>query len=86
MKKYRESTYNQMQEAMSFLDSLPIDNPNNALWWCLHQIVWHLHLDRVMWILNNRDLITKIAQHKDLPPEDLMIEFRRSIQKLRPEL
>lgn len=80
---YRESTYNQIKEALEFLDSLPINNPDNTVWWCLHQIVWHLHLDRVAWIVDNKELITKIAQSKNLPPDGLMQEFNLSVRKLK---
>jgi hypothetical protein len=34
MSKYRESTFNQVKEATDFLDSLDIDNADNAIGWC----------------------------------------------------
>lgn len=81
MNKYRESTYNQIKEAADFLDSLDIDNPDNAIWWCLHQIVWHLHIDRIMWIVNNKELIKRIIICKNIPTDDLLIEFNKSVAR-----
>lgn len=34
MNKYRESPFNQMKEATDFLNSLDIDNADNAIAWC----------------------------------------------------
>lgn len=79
--RYRESTYNQLKESMDFLDSLPIDNPDNALWWCLHQVVWHNAIDRVRWILENKKLVVKIANQRSIPDPILLEEFRKSMEK-----
>jgi hypothetical protein len=82
---YRESTYNQLKESIEILDSLPIDNPDNAIWWCLHQVVWHLGIDRARWITGNKSLLTRIAQQKNIPDTKLLKEFRESILKLKPD-
>ena len=84
MNNYRESSFNQMKEAVEFLESLPIGNANNSIWWCLHQVVWHQHLDRVMWIVNNKKLIKKITGYSDIPPVELLNEFRESLKELKP--
>ena len=83
MDKYRESTYKQMQLAIDFMDSLPIDNADNALWWCLHQIVCHKGVDRVRWLLDNKEMVTEIAMHKNLPPENLKERFWQSVNDLK---
>lgn len=83
MEQYRESTYKQMKVAIEFMDSLPIDNPSNALWWCLHQVVWHKAVDRVRWLLENKELITEISGYQNLPPDDLREKFWDSVMELK---
>jgi hypothetical protein len=83
MEKYRESSYNQMKSAIEFLDSLPIDSADNALWWCLHQVVWHLGVDRVRWLLENKELVIEISNYKNLPPDNLREKFWESVYLLK---
>jgi hypothetical protein len=80
---YRESTYTDLKDAIEFMDSLPIDNPDNALWWCLHQVVWHKGVDRVQWILDNKDLVTRIARQKHKPDANLLDVFWKSVYLLK---
>jgi hypothetical protein len=81
--KYRESTYKQLQWAIEFMDRLPIDNADNALWHCLHQIVWHEGIDRILWISSNQELVKKLAQKSGLLEEDLRNEFLDSIRRFK---
>lgn len=83
MQPYRESTYKDMKIAVEFMDSLPIDDPSNALWWCLHQVVWHKEVDRVRWLLENKDLVAEIATHQNYPPDELRDKFWASLIKLK---
>jgi hypothetical protein len=57
-----ESTCGEMKWAQKFLDSLPIHNSGNALWTCLHIVVWHERIDRVMWLKNNKELAKKSSR------------------------
>ena len=83
MEQYRESTYKQMKTAIEFMDSLPIDDAGNALWWCLHKIVWHKAVDRVRWLLENKELVTDISGYQSIPPEELRERFWDSVEKLK---
>lgn len=83
MEKYRESSYNQMKDAIELMDSLPIDNPRNALWWCLHQVVWHEAVDRVRWLLENEELVKEISKYENLPPDNLREKFWKSVYLLK---
>jgi hypothetical protein len=83
MDLYRESTYNQMKKAIEFLDSLPIDNADNAIWWCLHQVVWHKGVDRVRWLLENKEFVKQVVQEINMPSKELMKQFWGSVNELK---
>ena len=86
--RYRESTYHTMPDAMSFIDSLEdIDSATHAIWYCLHQVVWHKGVDRVRWILENKELIREIAHCGDsiffLENKSLRNRFWDSVYELK---
>jgi hypothetical protein len=83
MEHYRESTYSQMKAAIAFMDRLPINNPGNSLWRCLHQVVWHKAVDRVRWLLENKELVEEIAGHTYHLPDDLKERFWDSVYELK---
>lgn len=85
MEYYRESTYNDLKAAIEFMDSLPINDPRNALWRCLHQIVWHKAVDRVRWLLENKEMVEEISGYQNLLPDDLSRRFWNSVYELKQQ-
>lgn len=83
VKMEKRNEYADMKKALLFLDSLPIDDMDNALWNCLHQVVWHKGVDRVRWLLENKELVQEIAGFKIVLPDDLKEKFWTSVYKLK---
>lgn len=62
-----------LKEVTAFLESLPIDPHQNALWDVLHLARWHLNIDWVKWVAENKELVTKIIAFNyisDIPAAD----------------
>ncbi len=74
-----------MKEALVFMESIPgIDNPLNPLRECLHMLVWHKAVDRVRWLLENKEMVMDIAECGKYPLEgDLHDRFCESVSKLK---
>jgi len=62
----------QMKDAYDYLMTLDIDSTDNSLWDILHIAIWHKGIDRVDWILSNKELIGELIQFESgLLPSDL---------------
>ncbi len=49
-----------LKEITAYLESLTLDPHRNALWDVLHQARWHLNIDWVRWLAENRKLVEEI--------------------------
>ncbi len=74
-----------MRKAIAYLENLPIDPNDNAVWDVLHQVIWHKGVDRVRWINENKELIERIIpfEHLYQMPENLFDEVVTSIRALK---
>jgi hypothetical protein len=63
----------QIKDAYDYLMSLEIPSVGNALWDYLHLMIWHQGIDRVDWILSNKELIQEIIKYewKTQVPEEI---------------
>ena len=71
-----------MKEAYDYLVSLDIDSVNNALWNYFHKLIWHYGIDRVGWILNNKELIEEIIKYDDSEkiPKEIEDKYWESVK------
>lgn len=79
------NSYYGLIKAKEFLDTLVIEDPTNALVWCMHQLIWHNNIDRVRWLLDNKELAIKISKYKDgvfLGDTVLKEQFWDSVEKI----
>ena len=74
-----------MKKADEFLNSLGVNIGESSLNSVIHQLVWHLGIDPVRWINENKDLVRKISHYQwdEILPEDVKKEITSSISSLR---
>ncbi len=74
-----------LKEITIYLESLPIDPNQNALWDILHQARWHLNIDWVRWIAENKDLLNTIIVYSDVTkiPEENYKLIKDSMQNYK---
>jgi len=72
----------QIKEAYDYLMTLEISSTENALWKFLHLLIWHKGIDRVDWILQNKQLIGEIIKYNynEKIPDHIVDRFWKSVQ------
>ena len=76
---------NLVKEVDEFLQGLEINPAHNALWYFLHNVIWHEGIDPVRWINENKNLVKEIAKHEYMSkaPDELIYEAKKSISRMK---
>jgi hypothetical protein len=76
---------NSLNEAINFLETLPVHEHINAIWDVLHQARWHKGIDWVRWMDQNKPLINQLIEYRHFEncPDDLRKKIWNSISEFK---